>query len=370
MNFKNEIENCARRLKPVNMAPNATDVNGVLFESDAATPDLALPHTPIQQADNYPKKYVWRNILLFAYLHIAALYGGYLFLFHAKWQTDVFAYILYVMSGLGITAGAHRLWAHKSYKAKWPLRLILVAFNTLAFQDSAIDWARDHRMHHKYSETDADPHNATRGFFFSHIGWLLVRKHPELKRKGKGLDLSDLYADPILRFQKKYYLILMPLTCFILPTVIPVYFWGETWNNAFFVAALFRYAFILNVTWLVNSAAHKWGDKPYDKAIKPSENISVSVFALGEGFHNYHHTFPWDYKTAELGNNRLNFTTNFINFFAKIGWAYDLKTVSDEIIKTRALRTGDGSHHLWGWGDKDHAREEMDAAITLHPKDK
>lgn len=70
-------------------------------------------------------------------------------------------------------------------------------------QDSAIDWARDHRMHHKYSETDADPHNATRGFFFSHIGWLLVRKHPELKRKGKGLDLSDLYADPILRFQKK-----------------------------------------------------------------------------------------------------------------------------------------------------------------------
>lgn len=71
------------------------------------------------------------------------------------------------------------------------------------FQDSALDWARDHRMHHKYSETDADPHNATRGFFFSHIGWLLVRKHPELKRKGKGLDLSDLYADPILRFQKK-----------------------------------------------------------------------------------------------------------------------------------------------------------------------
>lgn len=70
-------------------------------------------------------------------------------------------------------------------------------------QDSALDWARDHRMHHKYSETDADPHNATRGFFFSHIGWLLVRKHPDLKEKGKGLDLSDLYADPILRFQKK-----------------------------------------------------------------------------------------------------------------------------------------------------------------------
>jgi stearoyl-CoA desaturase (Delta-9 desaturase) len=161
----------------------------------------------------------------------------------------------------------------------------------------------------------------------------------------------------------------MPLSCFILPTAIPVYLWGESWTTAFFVAALFRYTFILNVTWLVNSAAHKWGDKPYDKNIKPSENISVSIFALGEGFHNYHHTFPWDYKTAELGNNRLNFTTNFINFFAKIGWAYDMKTVSDEIIQSRVHRTGDGSHQLWGWGDKDHAKEEIAAAIRINPKD-
>ena len=66
-----------------------------------------------------------------------------------------------------------------------------------------LDWARDHRMHHKYSETDADPHNATRGFFFSHIGWLLVRKHPEIKSKGHTIDMNDLWSDPILRFQKK-----------------------------------------------------------------------------------------------------------------------------------------------------------------------
>lgn len=72
------------------MAPNITDANGILFESDAATPDLGLPIQPIQQADNRPKQLVWRNIILFAYLHIAALYGGYLFLFHAKWQTDIF----------------------------------------------------------------------------------------------------------------------------------------------------------------------------------------------------------------------------------------------------------------------------------------
>jgi stearoyl-CoA desaturase (delta-9 desaturase) len=58
-------------------------------------------------------------------------------------------------------------------------------------------------VHHKFSETDADPHNATRGFFFSHVGWLLVRKHPDVKEKGKTIDMSDLEADPLLKFQKK-----------------------------------------------------------------------------------------------------------------------------------------------------------------------
>lgn len=170
-----------------------------------------------------------------------------------------------MVSALGITAGAHRLWAHRSYKARFPLRVILAIFNLIAFQDAAIDWARDHRVHHKYSETDADPHNATRGFFFSHVGWLLCRKHPDVIAKGKQIDLSDLKADPVLRFQKKYYMLLMPIACFLVPTMVPIYVWGETLKNAWFVCAMFRYTFVLNITWLVNSAAHKWGDKPYDK---------------------------------------------------------------------------------------------------------
>lgn len=64
---------------------------------------------------------------------------------------------------------------------------------------------------------------------------------------------------------------------------------------------------------------------------------------LGEGWHNYHHVFPWDYKAAELGNYRANFTTAFIDFFAYLGLAYDLKTVDVNVIKKRALRSGDGN---------------------------
>lgn len=107
----------------------------------------------------------------------------------------------------------------------------------------------------------------------------------------------------------------------------------------------------------------------------------MAFLALGEGWHNYHHVFPWDYKTAELGNYRLNMTTAFIDFFAKIGWAYDLKTVSEEIIEKRVKRTGDGSHtvwgsehkeaeNVWGWDDKDMPEEDrLDAKIThrSHP---
>ena len=68
--------------------------------------------------------------------------------------------VIFVRAGVGITAGAHRLWSHRTYKARLPLRLLLVAANSMAGENSIYTWARDHRTHHKFSETDADPHNA------------------------------------------------------------------------------------------------------------------------------------------------------------------------------------------------------------------
>lgn len=65
------------------------------------------------------------------------------------------------------------------------------------------DWVRDHRVHHKYTETDADPHNAKRGFFFSHVGWLMMKKHPEVIKKGNLIDCSDLFQDPVIRFHQR-----------------------------------------------------------------------------------------------------------------------------------------------------------------------
>lgn len=350
--------------------------------------DNDLNYQPPQKENrDYEWQIVWRNVLAFVYLHAAAVYGIYLMVTgRAKMWTVVFTLAFAIMSGMGVTAGAHRLWAHRAYKARWPLRLYLALMQTMAFQNHIYEWVRDHRVHHKFTETDADPHNAKRGFFFSHMGWLMVRKHKDVFEKGATVDMSDLEKDPIVMFQKKTYLVVMPILCFLIPAWIPVHFWGEAAWNSWYVAAVGRYTITLHFTWLVNSAAHIWGNKPYDKNIGATDNAFVAMGAFGEGWHNYHHVFPWDYKAAELGNYRTNLTTALIDWAAKHGLAYDLKTVSAEMIRKRVNRTGDGSHPwskreleceedhhhpenpVWGWDDNDMTEEERQLAEIAHHK--
>jgi stearoyl-CoA desaturase (delta-9 desaturase) len=346
--------------------------------------------------EEYKTELVWRNIIAFIYLHIAAIYGVYLLLFVADIRTFICGISLGSLGAYGVTAGAHRLWAHKSYKAKLPLRIILMLCQTFAFQNHIYEWCRDHRVHHKFTDTDADPHNSKRGFFFAHMGWLCIRKHPDVKIKGKTIDMSDLEQDPVVMFQKKYYLLMVPLITFIMPTLIPMYFWGESLRNSWYIMVAFRYTWSLNVTWCINSFAHTVGMKPFDKNITPTDCALTALFTVGEGWHNYHHVFPWDYKTSELGDYAFNWTTAVLDFFAKIGWAYDMKTVSDEMIRKRIERTGDGSHKyskmktaheklfayindannnsdeplVWGWEDKDMDEAEKCDVKILHQEKK
>lgn len=181
------------------------------------------------------------------------------------------------------------------------------------------------RVHHKFSETDADPHNSKRGFFFSHVGWLLTRNHPEYKQQSKLMYADDLLKDPVVYFQHKYYNELCTLFALLLPLFVPVYLWGESLWVSFLMAIVWRYVTNLHNTWFVNSAAHMFGHRPYNPRIQPRENPWVSFGALGEGYHNFHHTFPSDYSTSEFGVIAINPTKVFIDFMARIGLAYDLK---------------------------------------------
>uniref|UniRef100_A0AC34Q5H0 Fatty acid desaturase domain-containing protein n=1 Tax=Panagrolaimus sp. JU765 TaxID=591449 RepID=A0AC34Q5H0_9BILA len=286
----------------------------------------------------FKPQYVWKNVFLLSALHVGALIGLFQLFTVAKWQSALFAFVLGpLISSMGVTAGAHRLWAHKSYKAKLPLRIILMCMNCVALQNDIIEWSRDHRCHHKWTDTDADPHNISRGFFFAHMGWLVQRKHPKVGVMGKKIDITDLLRDPVLQFQRKYYIPLIILFCFILPPLLAVYGWGETPFVAFYTAGLLRLVVSYHGTWLINSFAHVFGYRPYDINISPTENLILSFIAFGEAGHNYHHTFPQDYRTSEM-SYFYNFTKAFIEFFALIGWAYDLKWVSDDVIQRQKAK--------------------------------
>jgi len=261
-----------------------------------------------------------------------------------KAQTLLLAFILWPISGLGITAGVHRLWSHRSYTAGPTYRCLLMLMNSIANQGSIYHWARDHRVHHKHSETDADPHNATRGFFFAHMGWLYVKKHPDIVREGKKLNFSDLDQDGFVMFQKMLDPWFAFAMCFIFPAVLAKTCWGEDFWNAFWVAGALRYIYVLHSTWLVNSAAHFFGDHPYDDKSWPSENPYVSFFAVGEGWHNWHHKYPFDYAASEFGiTSQFNPTKLFIDVGAYLGLVTDRKRATASWERTKQRRMKDES---------------------------
>lgn len=119
----------------------------------------------------------------------------------------------------------------------------------MSSQEPILHWARDHRVHHKFTDTDADPYNSRRGFFFSHIGWLMCKKHPDVLEQGKKVDMSDLESDPLLQFQKKYFIPLMLLLNF--STIGLACYLGESFNAAW-NGNLFKFVILLNTTWSVS----------------------------------------------------------------------------------------------------------------------
>jgi stearoyl-CoA desaturase (delta-9 desaturase) len=271
----------------------------------------------------------WLMIVYLSVVHIAGSVGAWYFT-SSMWQTLVWFAVAYFWGGVGITGGAHRLWAHRSYSAHWIVRLFFMIGNSQASQGTIFHWVRDHRLHHKFSETSSDPHNANRGFFFSHMGWLMVKKDQAVIEAGKKIPMGDLLQDPFVTFQKKVDPWWNLTWCFVFPAVVPIYFWQENAAVAFFVCSALRYICILHATWTVNSIAHAWGYRPYDGTIKPRENFWVALWALGEGWHNWHHKYPYDYATSEFGAwINLNPTKIFIDICAFFGLVWDRKRALD-----------------------------------------
>ena len=125
------------------------------------------------------REMIWRNILFFAFTTITALVGCPLYILHYGISLDVIMLTAFFMvaTGMSITVGYHRLFAHVTYKAHPVIRFLLLFFGAAAFQQSALEWSAQHRDHHRYVDTDRDPYDIKKGFFYAHMGWLIFWKH-------------------------------------------------------------------------------------------------------------------------------------------------------------------------------------------------
>jgi stearoyl-CoA desaturase (Delta-9 desaturase) len=257
----------------------------------------------------------YRNIAYLGAHHLLALY--------ALWTSPSWTTLFHVaamaqaIGMLGITAGAHRLWSHRSYVAALPVRILYMLANSAAHQGSIYHWVRDHRLHHRFSDTDKDPHNIGRGFFYAHVGWLLE----EAPKRDDMPCLDDLKSDSVVMFQKRNYPVVSHLCCFVLPTFYGMW-WGHSLWRAYLYFGVLRWVALLHATWCVNSVSHMWGMRPY-RNIPPSENLFTALVAVGEGWHNFHHAYPFDYRASEIG--LWNPTTVWIDLMAALGLVWGRK---------------------------------------------
>lgn len=272
------------------------------------------------------KVYMWQRQVIFSRmfyfigLHVMAIVAVFK-LENVSYKTVMLHVVYAILSQIGVTAGMHRLWTHESYKANIWLQYVLLYFATCAQELSVIDWVKWHRAHHKHSDTSADPHNVNDGFWFAHVGWLITKDTKAVREAIKNINYDDIIHRRDMILQQKYY----PLWLFLGSICAPVAI-AWTWNDAYnsYLLYYIRTVYVLNSTFLVNSAAHTWGYKPYTNTIAPAENRWVSLIAVGEGWHNFHHTYSKDYRAAESILD-MNITGLLLALLAKFGLVTDRK---------------------------------------------
>ncbi|EGG19470.1 delta 9 fatty acid desaturase [Cavenderia fasciculata] len=272
------------------------------------------------------KEINWLHASLLLTTPVIAVYG--MMSVSLTWKTFVWTFIYYHMTGMGITVGYHRLYSHRSYKATLPIRILLLLFGAGAIEGSCRWWSRDHRAHHRYTDTDKDPYSAHSGFFWSHFGWLMMKQDPS--KIGRS-NIEDLNADKWVMWQHRNYLPIAFFFGFVFPTLVAGLGWDD-WMGGYFYAGVLRLVTVHHSTFFVNSLAHFIGDTPYDDNHSPKDSIITAILTFGEGYHNFHHEFPTDYRNAysTFGYDPSKWA---IKLMELLGLVYDLNTFSKNEIQ-------------------------------------
>ena len=268
----------------------------------------------------------WINSSFLVIVHLAAIAAIFYFIFvKFSWLSLMVGAIWMCCCMFSISGGYHRLFSHSTYKAKLPLKLFLLLFGAASVQNSALNWSADHRRHHAHCDKEDDPYNIKRGFLWAHVGWVLF-KNPNVDYT----NVKDLLDDRLIMFQHKYYVLLAFLVGLVLPGALGL-LWGDP-VGAILWATCIRLMVQYHITFSINSLAHMIGYQPYSVNNTARDSTITAFLTFGEGYHNFHHRFPFDYRN---GVRFFHFdpTKWAVWCFSKIGITSNLKRVSKQRIE-------------------------------------
>ncbi|TVQ76047.1 MAG: acyl-CoA desaturase [Phycisphaeraceae bacterium] len=257
-----------------------------------------------------------------------------------SWVYLALLFVMYILTGLGITVGYHRLFTHKSFETSRPMTFIIGVLGSMAAEGPILEWVAMHRAHHQHSDTEHDPHSPhshgsgiigiIRGFFHAHIGWMWHAQKPDINRYA-----PDLAKDPVVRAVSKSFLLWVFLGLLIPAVVAALITWswwglllGLIWGG------LARIFLVHHVTWSINSVCHIWGTRPFDSHDESRNNVICGVLGFGEGWHNNHHAFP---TSARHGLRWWEIDTSYlvIRAMGALGLARNIRVPAPERIAAK-----------------------------------
>lgn len=274
----------------------------------------------------------WTSLIFIVGYHLALVVALPLYLAQSTpgWPLIGATIFLWAATLMSITAGYHRLYAHRTYKVHPAIESILLFFGTLSVQGSVLQWAHDHRLHHRHVDAEGDPYGTDKGFWHSHLLWMFKDRSVMDEKY-----LADLKQNKLLVLQDRFYGLWMILSNLLV--VLAVGWMTGNYLGAFVFAFLVRLFLAHHCTWFINSLAHMWGSKPYSTEHSAVNNFILALLTFGEGYHNYHHTFSGDYRNG-VRWYQFDPPKYLIWFLSKMGLASDPQTVDPLMIKKKLVQ--------------------------------
>ncbi len=278
------------------------------------------------------KNLSWLNTLFLFLTPMAAIILTALWVYFDgfSWGPLILGIVFYILSGVSITAGYHRLFAHRSYSAHPLVKTFFLIFGAAAFQNSVLKWASDHRIHHNQVDTEEDPYNINEGFFYAHMGWILLKESNSFNDRY----VKDLTKDKLIMFQHNHYFKIAGFFGIILPALLG-HFLFDSFLGGLSVGALFKVVILHHSTFFINSLCHYIGNTPYTDSNSAKDSWFMALLTFGEGYHNFHHYFQTDYRNG-IRWFQFDPTKWLIKFLSWFNLASKLKKTPDfKIYKAR-----------------------------------